>query len=55
MGDTVFITQEHMDAFSSTVGEWMSRGFDISFEKFQTIIGIAALVVIVKIVVSKIF
>lgn len=54
MGETVFITEEHMSAFSSTVSEWMSKGFDIGFEKFQIIVGIAALVIIVKIVVSKI-
>lgn len=54
MGDAVFITDAHMSAFSDTVGEWMSKGFDLGFEKFQIIVGIAALVIIVKIVVSKI-
>ena len=51
--DKVFITEEHINSFNSVVGEYMQNGFDLGFGKFEIIVGVAILVVIVKIVISK--
>jgi len=51
--NTVFLTEEHISKFNDTVGTYMSMGFDIGFEHVIGIVGIAVLIIVLNILITK--
>jgi len=50
---TNLLTQEHIDSFNTVVGGYLSQGFDMGFDFVKAIVGIGVLLIVIKILISK--
>lgn len=49
----MFLTSDHIAKFNNVVGSYMSKGFDLGFEHLVGIVGIGVLLIILKMLISK--